>query len=88
MVRRLRQYIEGMSSRRLFLAFVVLLLISLTALWSKWNGSAGINAGFPMDQWAVSFSGSVHGWPAFIGIVALLLAVIFLVWALIRTLME
>ena len=60
----------------------------MTSLWSKWNGNAGITAGFPMEQWAVTFNGSVHGWPAFIGVVAMLLALITLVWALIRSVME
>jgi len=41
-----------------------------------------------MEQWAVTFNGSVHGWPAFIGVVAMLLALITLVWALIRSVME
>ena len=77
-----------MRSRRLFLAAALFLVAGFATLWSKWNGSAGINAGYPMDQWVVSFNGSVHGWPAMIGMVCLLAGLILLVIALIRAVME
>jgi hypothetical protein len=77
-----------MRSRKLFLASAVLLVVGLTSLWSKWNGKAGINAGYPMDQWVVSFNGSVHGWPAMIGVVTLLAGIITFLIALLRVLME
>jgi hypothetical protein len=77
-----------MRAKKLFLVAAVLLVAGLISLWSKWNGSAGINAGFPMDQWAVSFNGSVHGWPAMIGIVCLLAGLVTFLIALIRTMLE
>jgi hypothetical protein len=77
-----------MRSRKLFLASAVLLVVGLAALWSKWNGSAGIHAGYPIQQWDVSFSGSVNGWPAMIGVIALLAGVITFLVALVRALME
>ena len=77
-----------MRIHRLFLVSAGLLLVGVASLWSKWNGSAGIHAGYPMDQWNVSFSGSVQGWPAMIGVLALLAALITLVVAVIRSLMD
>ena len=62
-----------------------LLLIGLASLWSKWNGSAGINAGDYSQAWAVTFNGSVHGWPAMIGVIAILAAIVVLLWAVIRS---
>jgi hypothetical protein len=70
-----------MRSRKWFTASAVFLLIGLISPWSKWNGSAGINAGYPVTQWAVSFNGSIHGWPAMIGVLSLFLAIVFFVWA-------
>jgi hypothetical protein len=84
----LRQDSLTMSARRLLLAFVVFLLISLTSLWSKWNGSFGLHAGYPIENWNVTCNGSVQGWPAFIGIVALLVAIVLLIWASVRFLAE
>lgn len=52
------------------------MVIGLGSLWSKWNGTAGINAGSPIGVWALNFCGSVNGWPALIGIVAII-AVVF-----------
>ncbi len=75
-----------MRSIRLFLASLLLVVIGLASLWSKWDGSAGINAGYPVSAWVVSFSGSVHGWPALIGVVALLAAIILFLAAVIRAL--
>ena len=77
-----------MRIHRLFLVSAGLLLVGVASLWSKWNGSAGIHAGYPIQQWDVSFSGSVQGWPAMIGVIALLAAIITLVVAVIRSLME
>ncbi len=77
-----------MRSRKLFLSSVVLLVIGLGSLWSKWNGNAGVNAGYPISQWAVTFNGSVHGWPAMIGVVAILAGIITFVVAVVRTLMK
>ena len=77
-----------MSSRKLFLASAILLIAGLTSLWSKWNGSAGITAGTATQEWAVTFNGSVHGWPAMIGVVALFAALITFVVALVRTLLR
>jgi hypothetical protein len=77
-----------MRTPKLFLASAVLLVVGVASLWSKWNGSAGIHAGYPMEQWNVSFSGSVQGWPAMTGVVALLAALITLVVAAVRSLMD
>lgn len=77
-----------MRTPKLFLASAVLLVVGVASLWSKWNGSAGIHAGYPIQQWDVSFSGSVQGWPAMIGVLALLAALITLLVAVIRALME
>ena len=77
-----------MKAQKLFLVAAAFLVVGLTSLWSKWNGSAGINAGFPMDQWVVSFNGSVHGWPAMIGILCLFVGLVTFLIALIRVLMD
>ena len=72
-----------MPARNPFIASAVLLAIGLASLWSKWSGDAGISAGFPVSQWAVSLSGTVHGWPAMIGVVTLILAIVMFLWGLI-----
>jgi len=77
-----------MRTRRLFVASAAFLLIGMVSLWSKWNGNAGINAGYPIHQWSVTFNGSVHGWPAMIGVVTVLAGIIIFLLALIRTLMD
>lgn len=74
-----------MRTRNLLLASAVLIVIGLGSLWSKWNGTAGVNAGDSINAWAVRFSGSVEGWPALIGIVAIVAAVLVFVVALIRS---
>ncbi len=76
-----------MRASKLFLTSVLFLVIGLVSLWSKWDGSAGISAGDTVSAWAVTFNGSVHGWPAMIGVIALLAAIIVFLWALIRLLM-
>jgi hypothetical protein len=73
-----------MHARKLFLASGVLLVIGLASLWSKWNGSAGINAGDTISAWAVSFSGSVHGWPAMIGVILVIAAIFVFLAAVIN----
>jgi hypothetical protein len=77
-----------MRVRKLFLSAAVLLVIGVGSLWSKWDGNAGITAGYPTSQWVVSFNGSVHGWPAMIGVVALLAGIVTFLIGLIRTLIE
>ncbi|MGA9566908.1 MAG: hypothetical protein WBS19_15395 [Candidatus Korobacteraceae bacterium] len=72
-----------MYARKLFLASAVLLVIGLGSLWSKWDGSAGINAGDSIGAWAVTFNGSVHGWAAMIGLIALVAAIFVFLAALI-----
>jgi hypothetical protein len=74
-----------MRVHRIFLAAGVLLVLELASLWSKWNGNAGINAGSSLDSWAVSFNGSVHGLPALIGVMLILVAIIVFLVALIKT---
>jgi hypothetical protein len=76
-----------MRASRLFLTSVLFLVIGLVSLWSKWDGSAGISAGDTVSAWGVTFSGSVHGWPAMIGVITLLAAIVVFLWALIRLLM-
>ena len=41
-----------------------------------------------VQQWDVSFSGSVNGWPAMIGVVCLLIGLVTFLIALIRTALE
>ena len=77
-----------MRARKQFLASAVLLVIGLASLWSKWNGNAGISAGYPISRWTVSFNGSVHGWLAMVGVLALLAGIITFLIALIRVLMD
>ncbi|HVP54073.1 MAG TPA: hypothetical protein VMU45_03685 [Candidatus Eisenbacteria bacterium] len=77
-----------MHSRNLFLVSAASLVVGLVSLWSKWNGTAGVNAGFPVSAWAVSLSGSVNGWPALIGVVAIFAALVLFAVALIRLLWE
>jgi hypothetical protein len=77
-----------MRARKLFLSSAGLLVVGLAALWSKWNGSAGINASTAIQDWAVSFNGSVHGWPAMIGVIAIFASLITLLVAVIRSLMD
>jgi hypothetical protein len=77
-----------MRSSKLFLTSAVLLVLGLASLWSKWNGSAGLNAGSSLDSWAVSFNGSVHGLPALVGMVAILAAIITFLIAGIRSVMK
>ena len=73
-----------MHNAKLFVASAILLLGGLVSLWSKWNGSAGVNAGYPVSAWSVSFSGAVSGWPALIGVIAIASALVLFIVALIR----
>jgi len=68
---------------KLFLTSAILLLIGLVSLWSKWNGTAGINAGSPVSVWSLNFCGSVSGWPALIGAVSIVAALLVFLWAVI-----
>jgi len=77
-----------MRSNKLFLSSAVLLILGLASLWSKWNGSAGLGAGSSLDSWAVSFNGSVHGFPALVGMVAILAAIVTFLIALVRSVMR
>lgn len=77
-----------MRTRKLFLTSGVLLIVGLVSLWSKWDGSAGINAGYPISQWVVTFNGSVHGWPAMIGVVSIVVALFVFVAAVVRSVLE
>jgi hypothetical protein len=77
-----------MRAPKLFLASALFLVVGLASLWSKWNGSAGINAGYPISAWSVTFNGSVHGWPAMIGVVALVIGIATFLVALVRTLLS
>jgi len=77
-----------MRSHKLFMSSAVLLVLGLASLWSKWNGSAGLNAGSSLDSWAVSFNGSVHGFPALVGMVAILAAIVMFLIAVVRSVMR
>jgi hypothetical protein len=77
-----------MKTRNLLLIAIGFLVAGLISLASKWNGSAGINAGDSISAWSVTFNGSVHGWPAMIGILCVLAGLVLLVVGLIRTLLE
>jgi len=77
-----------MRSRKLFLISALFFVIGLVSIWSRWNGSAGINAGDAIDAWAVSFNGSVHGWPAMIGVLAILAALVIFLYGLVRLLLD
>ena len=72
-----------MSTRKLFVASAIFLLVGLVSLWSKWNGNAGVTAGDTISAWSVTFNGSVHGWPAMIGVVAVLAAAVAFLWGLV-----
>jgi len=73
---------------KLFLTSAVLLLIGLVSLWSKWNGTAGINAGSPVSVWSVNFCGSVNGWPALIGVVSIVAALLMFLCAVISAVLK
>ena len=77
-----------MRTRTLFIASATFLLVGLVSLWSKWNGNAGVTAGDTIGGWSVTFNGSVHGWPALIGVVAVLAALVAFLWGLVRVLLE
>ena len=77
-----------MRSSKLFLTSAVLVVVGVASLWSKWNGSAGVNAGSSLDAWAVSFNGSVHGLPALVGLVAILAAIVIFLVAIVRLAMK
>ena len=77
-----------MSTRKLFVASAIFLLVGLVSLWSKWNGNAGVTAGDTISAWSVTFNGSVHGWPAMIGVLAVLLGVVLFLIALLQALMK
>ena len=77
-----------MRTRMLFVASATLLLVGLVSLWSKWNGNAGVTAGDTIGAWSVTFNGSVHSWPAMIGVVAVLAALVAFLWGLVRVLLE
>jgi len=77
-----------MSTRKLFVASAIFLLVGLVSLWSKWNGNTGVAAGDTISAWSVTFNGSVHGWPAMIGVVAVLAAAVAFLWGLVRVLLE
>ena len=77
-----------MRTRVLFVASATLLLVGLVSLWSKWNGNTGVAAGDTISAWSVTFNGSVHGWPAMIGVVAVLAAAVAFLWGLVRVLLE
>ena len=77
-----------MSTRKLFVASAIFLLVGLVSLWSKWNGNTGVTAGDTISAWSVTFNGSVHGWPAMIGVVAVLAAAVAFLWGLVRVLLE
>ena len=77
-----------MNAKKLLLSAVLFLAVGLVSLGSKWDGSAGINAGDSINAWSVTFNGSVHGWPALIGTIAVLIAIVTAVIGLIRMLMD
>ncbi|HWS95680.1 MAG TPA: hypothetical protein VN620_04270 [Candidatus Methylomirabilis sp.] len=77
-----------MSTRKLFVDSAIFLLVGLVSLWSKWNGNTGVTAGDTISAWSVTFNGSVHGWPAMIGVVAVLAAAVAFLWGLVRVLLE
>ena len=80
-----RAQLRTMRVHKLFIASVVLLVLGLASLWSKWDGSAGLNAGTSLDSWAVSFNGSVHGFPALAGMVLIFAAIVVFLIALIKS---
>jgi hypothetical protein len=65
-----------MRARQLFITSGVLMVFGLGSLWSRWNGTAGINAGDSISAWAMNFCGSVNGWPALIGVVSMVAALL------------
>ena len=77
-----------MCNTKLFLASALFCWIGLVSLWSKWNGNAGINAGYPVNAWSVTFNGSVHDWPAMIGVLAILAALVIFLYGSVRLLLD
>ena len=75
-----------MRESRFYLTSALLLVVGLVSLGSKWIGTAGINAGYPISAWSVSFSGSVSGWPAMIGVIAIVSSVILFLAAVLHSL--
>jgi hypothetical protein len=73
-----------MRARKLFLTSAILLISGLVSLGSKWNGSAGAHAGYPISAWAVNFCGSVNGWPAMIGVLSLIASIMVFLAAVIN----
>lgn len=84
----LRHYSCAMNARNLLLAAVLFLVVGLISLGSKWNGNAGFNVADSVNARSVTFNGSVHGWPALIDIVAIVIAIVAAVIGLIRVLMD
>jgi hypothetical protein len=65
-----------------------LLVLGLGSLWSKWNGTAGIEAGDSIASWGVKLCGSVTGLPAMIGVLLILTAIFVFLAAAIRALLR
>jgi hypothetical protein len=73
-----------MRAKRLFIASGLFLVVALVTVGSKWNGSAGVTAGWPPSTWAINFCGSANGWAVIICLLCLL-ATLFLFLAAIVT---
>ena len=73
-----------MRAKQLFLTSAAFFAVGFVTIWTRWQGTAGLNAGSSASAWGINFCGSVNGWAAAIGIICLLAAVILLIGALIR----
>jgi len=74
-----------MKSKALWIATGVFVLISLGFIAAGWNGTFGVTAGFPLSSTEVKFCGSATGKLAFFGILSMIVALVLLLLAAIRS---
>jgi len=72
-----------MKLKYLVIGAASLLVLGIGTLAGGWDGSAGVTAGWPMNQWTVKFCGSAVGWPALIGLSCLVVSLLVLIAALV-----
>jgi len=70
----------------LYILAVVCVVAAFVCLAIGWHGNANVSLAVPLAGTTVTFSGAATGIWAFAGICGGILAIIFLVWAVIRTL--
>ena len=75
-----------MKSKILFFASGLFLLGTLASIALSWNGSAGINLGFPVNTTTnvIQLSGATKGWPVLLALILFMAALVFFVTAVLR----